>query len=291
MDERRVRYLIALAFPELTVRTIRPFGDGWANQAWLANESLVFRFPKTARAAASMLKEISLMPELANALPVPVPDFHYAAPAGAPGHPWPFAGYPLVPGMPVARLGRDSLGPGFAAAVGDFLTALHGFPVFRALALGVPGGTPRDWKAHYTDWYLQTRELIQPYLAPAEQVQVDDFIGGFLRDDRNFTFTPVLLHHDLSDDHLLADPATGVLTGVIDFEDAIVGDPAFDFIGLARLGTQVFDRYRGPRDEGFAGRMRFYTRLWPLHHLRHAAEMARPDEIQASLYRLREDLR
>lgn len=295
MDEGQVRNLIDAAFPEIEIRNLAPFREGWANATWLVNGGTVFRFPKTAQAAASTRKEIALVPELARTLPVPVPDFRYAAPAGAPGHPWPFAGYPMVEGTPLADLGptgsgrRNHLAPTFAASVADFLTALHGFPVSKAAALGVPGGTAEDWRAWHASWWLETRDLVRPHLGPVEAAAAS-LIEVFLQDDRHFRFTPVLLHHDLSEDHLLVDPITGTLTGVIDFEDAIIGDPAFDFIGVTNLGREVLDLYRGPRDKDFEERMRFYTRLQPLHKLRYGVETGRRDYIHRALARLRHDL-
>ncbi|OAQ99544.1 hypothetical protein LLEC1_04799 [Akanthomyces lecanii] len=44
---------------------------------------------------------------------------------------------------------------------------------------------------------------------------------------------PVLLHADLKGEHIFVDPETGRLTGVIDWSDACVGDPAVDIRGLA----------------------------------------------------------
>lgn len=290
MDSIQVRRLIQAAFPDVPVRTVAPFREGWANQTWLVNDHLVFRFPKTAAAAVSARKEIGLMPELSRALPVPVPDFRYAAPNGAPGHPWPFAGYTMIGGTPLADLDEAPLSSGFAASVGDFLSALHAFPVSRAAALGVPGGTPEAWRTEYSSWYEATRALIWPHLAPREQRHVGTFVEDFLQDNRHFRFTPALIHHDLSDDHLLVNPSIGALTGVIDFEDALIGDPAFDFTGVVPHEPGVLDTYRGPRDEDFEERMRFYTRLWPLHQIRYGVESGRSDHIQLGLAQLRKDI-
>lgn len=291
MDAIRAAPLIRAAFPDLPVRSVQPFGHGRANVVFLVDQSLLFRFPRTERAAASTRKEIALLPALASAgLPVPTPDFRYPAPAGALDHPWPFAGYTLLPGTPAANLAHGQLAASVPGAVGDFLTALHRFPIERATALGVPGGAPQQWRAAYETWYRETRPLIWPYLHARQQQAVAGFIEAFLGNDRHFRFKPVLLHHDLSADHLLIDPATGEVSGIIDFEDAIVGDPCFDLIGVISLGAGVLDHYRGPIDPGFFERMRFYNRLWSLHELRYGAETGHPEPIEKGLSRLRADL-
>ncbi len=49
----------------------------------------------------------------------------------------------------------------------------------------------------------------------------------------------VVLHGDLVGDHLLVDEHTGRLTGIIDFSDVALGDPAHDFLGFWSYGASV----------------------------------------------------
>lgn len=291
MNAHEASIAITAAFPELSINTILPFGAGWANITWLINGKLVFRFPKNARVAASTLREIAVLPVLRRGLPTAVPDFRYAAPRGISAYPFAFVGYTLVPGTPLNQAPSGLNLPSVAGVMGAFLTALHSFPLSSAIALGVPGGTAEDWRAEYARWYEETRRLSAPYLTNDEQARVDSIVARFLQDDRYFTFTPVLLHRDLSEEHVLIDPHTGRLSGVIDFEDMSIGDPAFDFIGLTALGGGVANAYQGPVDGGFAERMRFYTWLWPLHEVRYGVEAGLPEHIRRGVRRLRSDLK
>lgn len=57
-------------------------------------------------------------------------------------------------------------------------------------------------------------------------------------------------------------PATGRITGLIDFDDASWGDPALDFVALhAAMGVAFTDAmaaaYMLPVDSGFRGRVDF----------------------------------
>ncbi len=306
MNVERVRSLIAAAFPELAGAEVSPFGEGWVNELWrvrhgrsgadgarggtagTSQPDLLFRFQKRAAAAAGVRREMTLLRMIGPALPAPVPDYRYVASDGALDYAWPFGGYPLIPGVPLTEVPGPP-GPAraaLAAAVGRFLSVLHRLPVDTALAAGVPGGSGEAWRRGHEEWYRTTRDVIRPALAPRELARVDDLLTGFLRHDGNFTFTPVLLHRDLSFDHLLVDPVTGTLTGVIDFEDAAVGDPAFDFTGLEDLGPGALEAYEGPRDAGFGQRVGFYRRLVPLHELRHGVEEGLPDRVAVALDRL-----
>jgi aminoglycoside 2''-phosphotransferase len=284
MDATEARAQIQRTFPGIGVLTVRPFGDGWANTTWLVNESLVFRFPKHERVAAATLKEMAVLPILRPALPAAAPDYRYAAPDALP---LPFGGYTLVPGTPLGDTDRTiNLGT-IAAEVGKFLTALHGFPVAIAKARGVPGGTAEQWRAEYGAFRDLIGPMLAPYVADHEYRRIATEFESFLQDDRHFTFTPVVLHRDLVDEHILVDQRTATLSGIIDFEDMSIGDPAFDFTGIVDLGPEALAAYRGPLDEGFAERIGFYSWLRPLHAIRYGVEAALPAHIDDGLARLR----
>lgn len=281
--------LISAAFSGLRIESLRQFGAGWANVVWIVNEEstpTLFRFPKSSRVAAGTRKELRLLPEMRAAMPTPLPDYRYAAPDGAPGFPHPFGGYPLLPGCPLAEADCGATAT-LAAAVGRFIGALQAFPVERALELGVPGGTADDWRREYDCWYGATRPLLVEPLTPRELTTVDHVVTAFLSDERHFRFRPVLIHRDLGPDHLLVDPATGDLTGVIDFEDASIGDPAFDFTGVLRSLPTALSAYDGQVDETFLGRIRFYQFIVPLHEVRYGSETRSAEHVANGLSALR----
>jgi aminoglycoside 2''-phosphotransferase len=272
VDARQALRQVRATFPSLHVTRLRRLGEGWANVCWLADGDVVFRFAKTGTAMAALRKEASLMPALAAALPLGAPDFRYAAPDAG------LAGYPLVSGEPLPALAQAH-----AAQVADFLTALHGFSTNRAAALGAPGGGPEVWRAELAAFAEDTQALLVPHWTADDADRARAHIAAFLEDEKNFAFTPALIHRDLVPEHLLADPGTGRLTGVIDFEDASLGDPAFDFTGLGDVAPTVLAAYRGPADPGFLRRAAFYQSLRPLHAMRHGAGTGRRSHVRAGL--------
>jgi aminoglycoside 2''-phosphotransferase len=56
--------------------------------------------------------------------------------------------------------------------------------------------------------------------------------AGWVAENAVRPYRPAILHADLSPEHVLVDPAAGAITGIIDWGDAVVGDPARDFIFL-----------------------------------------------------------
>lgn len=85
-------------------------------------------------------------------------------------------------------------------------------------------------------------------------------------------------------DGLLADPATGDLTGIVDWSDAILGDPARDFVPLVvwrgwAFAEEVLRSYPGPVDSEFRERLLYSARvlalLWPGEMPGQAADLIR----------------
>ena len=85
------------------------------------------------------------------------------------------------------------------------------------------------------------------------------------------------IHHDLSPEHLIVDPKTGQLAGILDWTDAALGDAARDFVVLVTwrgwdFTEAVLRDYRLPLDDGFRERLRFMARLLSMIWLGEAHE-------------------
>ncbi|MDQ2784310.1 MAG: phosphotransferase, partial [Chloroflexota bacterium] len=230
-DERRYRAAITAAFPNLPIRTCRFFAEGWDSVVWEVNNDLVFRFPKRAEVATRLRIEIALLPVLGPTLPAPVPRFMYVA-DGSNAFPYPFVGYPKLPGVPLVETPAAGIAPErLAAQIGQFLTDLHRFPTDCAATYGVPDTKPETWRAQYDVLRADLRALF-PQMTPSERARTEALFAAYLDDSAHCQCTPVLLHRDLGGDHLLLDPYTGDLVAVIDWGDVSTGDPAQDFCGL-----------------------------------------------------------
>ncbi len=223
----RARSLIEAQFPQLTPVAVVSFGAGWDNTAYLVNGAYVFRFPRRECAVKCFEAETRLLPVIAPLLPVPVPVPSYFG-QPSPHFAWPFAGYPLLAGRTACAADLDAeRRERIAPALGHFLAALHSTSLADVARQHGAGLDPIDRlnpvralrRAHELLDRLSKQGLIdQPQLlatlldaAPADYVP---------RTDR-------LVHGDLYVRHLLVDEANG-LTGVIDWGDIHLGDPALD---------------------------------------------------------------
>lgn len=268
-------HMLTACYPDLPIRDYRPAQQGWDSITLFVNDDMIFRFARRPDVAEQLAREARLLPALAQTLPVAIPRFEYvcAEPAGGVR----FVGYHAIGGAP---LSPESFSPAHAAELaqqlGVFLTALHSFPVTEATQLGVVGGSADDWRREYVAFFGEVREHIFLLLSETERSQVAARWERYLGNSANFTFAPALIHRDLAPEHILHEPETGQLSGVIDWGDASLGDPAQDFTGLHReLGQEfaasVFAHYQRAIKgdvETFWQRVRFYGSIGPLHEIR-----------------------
>lgn len=170
----------------------------------------------------------------------------------------------------------------FADGVGAFLARLHSFPLEKARALGAKDVDM--WEGHYAPMLERTRGLLPRASAAWIEARTRDFLdGGGVRPAPH-----VLIHADFSGDHLLAG-GDGSLAGVIDWGDAMVGDPALDFAALldsypARFVDDVLGAYEargGAPDPDAPRRARFYLDVAPIFGVLFAEDAGFPHIARA----------
>jgi aminoglycoside phosphotransferase (APT) family kinase protein len=244
--------------------SVREIHGGWGSVTVLVDGEHIYRFARRPDVAAAHRREFALLPLLAAALSVRVPEPDFFGEWGDAT----CLGYPLIEGRP------------FTAAddwrsVAAVLRELHAFPV-----AGLPLDT--DWRGYYQR--LDVDRVLPALDAALAQVLTREY-ARFL--DGDWDFTPTLVHRDLQPEHILVDDA-GRVAGLIDFEDAAVGDPAIDFAGLVPvLGwdrvEDLLAAYGQPVDRD---RLRCYWWLVPVHDLLHGLAIgddAIVDEARADL--------
>jgi aminoglycoside phosphotransferase (APT) family kinase protein len=226
IDSELVRDLLAEQFPELEANSARLLGEGWDNAAWVVEEQWVFRIPRRAIAVPLVEREIAVLSRLGPLLPLPVPEPVFV---GRPSalHPWPFFASRLLPGQELAdaelaNRDRSALG----SELGRFLRELHDVDVetvdpHGALPVDPNGRADLNVRVPRVRDQLVELEREGLWRAPAEVGRLLGEAEGLLPPEER-----VLVHGGLHARHVLIEGRTP--SGVIDWCDVCVGDPAID---------------------------------------------------------------
>jgi aminoglycoside phosphotransferase (APT) family kinase protein len=242
------RALAAAGFP--AERVERSPEQGWASWTYVVDDRYVVRFPRSAEIVEAMHREMRLLPALAEHVSFRVPEPVFCA------DDW-FV-YELIPGRGF-EVGDDVRSA--RAAIGE----LHSFPVDVARSLL---GRP-SWSAQWAMTRRLFEEVAFPHLPADVLEQVLE--SWELPPPEQETF----VHDDLGLEHLLVDDR-GHVVGIIDFEDANVGDPEIDLVPLAfAVGLPVTRRMWRYRWNG------------SLHAIVHHVWEDEPAEVEAAVDELR----
>ena len=286
--------LIASTFPRLRGMAVEFLDEGWDFRVFEVGGELVFRFPKHEGSASKLRMELALLPRL-NCLrehadsPAPrIPDYDYRG--VSPGDDgWPFGGYRKLPGVPAHAAENIDL-QSVTKQLGVFLGWLHGYPIDSARRAGVP--EMPDLVAYWHD-----RALTELAGLPVDQVDADE-VQRFLEDRRPASFAgPMCLtHNDLYTEHVLLDPGSGNVSAIIDWSDAVIGDPVLDFAALySWLGAKgvrsVLASYSRPVDDHVLARARYLAACRALRDIAQGRDAARPDWAEVGFVGLRHAMR
>lgn len=261
-------------FPAADADSLRLLGSGWEFDAFASADGWVLRFPRRADAEQLFEREGPILELARSVLPssVSVPEVRVVGPT-VDEFPYRVAVHRFIDGVNMDEVDPE-LRPELARTVGEALGAIHSTPLSAArdaglaeLDRGEPGRTA---------WFEGGSEGLRALRG--RDASLDEAIEwAALLDDplRKLDAPTRFIHHDVSPEHLLADPQTGRLCGIIDWTDAILGDPARDFVSLVTSGgweftDRVLAHYTHPVDPGFRERLRFMARLLPLMWLGHA---------------------
>jgi aminoglycoside phosphotransferase (APT) family kinase protein len=247
--------------------------SGFSNLVYEMGDGNVRRVPRTPEAQEGCLRQCRFLPRLASYLPVLIP-----LPSDCDGAMMIYRkleGEPLQPRM-LGQLDRMQL----ARDIADFMSALHSIPAHDAADWGMPAisrtarllaaadrvlpAIPSEWRTAALFWRERFEEL--PH-------------------------ADVPIHGDLWYENILISPRTGRLSGVLDFDEASIGDPAWDLATQMHCGrrfaTLVFEAYPS-KDVSMWARAEALFRLRPFEGLDWALQYGDTVEFEDGLRKLQD---
>jgi aminoglycoside phosphotransferase (APT) family kinase protein len=275
-----VRSVVAACMPDYRVDSVVPVGAGLDNVAYEVNGELIVRFSKEPD-PMRLDREARLLAAVAAVSPLAVPEPTFTvAELGC-------MAYVKLPGTPlldVPRRHRSDHDTSVAATLGGFLTALHAVPTDRMTDLVDTDDQPlAEWRREAAAIY----PTVVGQIPSAHRRPVETFLDAAPPDDG---YNPVFSHNDLGIEHVLVDPVRWTVTGVIDWSDPAIVDPAYDLgllyrdLGAAALRAAMASYRTDTHDSAaLSERAVFYARCTVLEDLAYGLETGRTEYLDKSL--------
>ena len=238
--------------------------------AYLVDDRLVVRFPANPDSAggADVEREAAVLALAAELSPLPVPRVEFIEPGAG------CLAYELLPGVPLLEVAEARRAPragAIAKELGRLLGALHAAPRKRVASLVEVDDLPmEEWLAEAARHY----DAVGDPISPDHRQSVEGFLNSA---PPAATGELVFSHNDLGIEHVLVDPESLEITGVIDWSDAALVDPARDF------GLLLRDLGPIPLDPALRDRALFYARAALLEDLACGLEAGRPEYAEKSV--------
>lgn len=257
--------------------TIQFIGGG-SYRVFEVNNTLIFKF--THGGPPELLeREKDVCALIKDSLSLPIPYYTYFSHT-CPLYKGAVGGYKKLEGTSLEDIPTfDNVH--IARQISQFLSELH----------AINRGEPFSHKKACTnlrEFYHHIQKTAFPILTRKEQQWTHTLFESFLK--TKWKFTPVFTHGDFDSSNILYQPGKGVC-GIIDFEDAGMGDPAWDFCCmLAEYGSNFFktilQSYKGPKDQSLLKRTQFHSKRTIFHEILYGIEYHQPEFTAHGLTRL-----
>ncbi len=235
--------------------------EGWDSHAWI-DGPWIHRAPRRPEVRPRLLAEATLLPWLAPQLPLPVPVPELTTDG---------VRHLLLPGEPFTDGGIET-----GRALGAFLKALHAVDTAEAVAYGALDAATAT--AEKTAFLGECRVQIVPMLPAEVRTAATELL------DRVANVRTALIHCDLGPDHILM--TDGQITGIIDWTDAVIGDPALDLCwplngAPESVAAGVLEVYQPTPD--LVERSRDWARLSPWYGVHRGLLLNLPEDVETGL--------
>jgi aminoglycoside 2''-phosphotransferase len=217
---------IRAAFPALELKNMELNADGMTNLVVIVNRQRVFRFARGS-SREDFDYEGPMLDLVRPYLKTPIPCFDFHSPD--------MVSYPYLPGRPLSQdlllamseTDQEHIARGLAE---DF-HSLHTIPLEKARAAGIrPCEVSRD-AAGWKKLHAEIHQLVYPFMLEYAR-QWAERLFAVIEKKEFLKHTPAVVNSDVGPGHILFDPQSNELTGLLDWGTTSLGDPAVDYVGM-----------------------------------------------------------
>ncbi len=290
-------------FPKVSESEVHFLYHGTYNVYEVTHDSqnLIFRFPDRSLRNESgvqiIKREVETLIFLKEFLTftIPNPEFISSDPN------LPYIGYQKIPGVSLSKLFSQlstDQSVFIGQQIGKFLSELHDISLTRYYssfsnafdwATSSSSFSVSQYMQQHRHQYKVLRTRVFPFLSQLQQEWSIHQFKDFFTLESEIEFLPALCHCDFDTTNILIDPQTYTVTGIIDFEDTRLYDPAVDllFFNEGEIFLQsILSTYTEYIDPNIRDRMKFLFKTTFLPYILFGLDHDRPDLIQAGIDRL-----
>ena len=275
MDVARARTLLEVARPDLQIRSIDVMDEGWESLVLDVNGELIAKLPRAAWAEEKYRREQRVLEAIAGG----IADIAVPRPQLIDGEPM-IQIYDKLPGeMLMADVESQVDLNAIGMQLGRFLKRLHSLDRDVVRRTGLDPAEATRWVERWRRLIAKLDADLLPLLSATARDNARAFFDTEITEELG-VFRAVLTHADVGGWNILVDVPTSSVTALIDWGDAEIGDPAFDFTAVrADHSRALFDAlvagYGSIPDDGFGRRVETYARLYPLYSAFFARQVGR----------------
>ncbi len=234
------------------VESLVRIDEGWTHIVLEVNRKWIFRFVRDPL-NTQLAVEQAFLPLFNGHSPLPIPEIRYSAAN--------FIAYEKIEGVKFSESVFRSLGrserASHSVALGDFLSCLHALSFEHRDLKTAPFGGVDFWEELWPD--------AAPRLQSSTLKNAEEYFTRAISEIASAACPNVVTHSDFGTSNVLIDAAGSKLTGVIDFGDISIGDPAADFATFYRRFGKPFaedmaEAYRLPLGEDFWTRVDYQSK-------------------------------
>lgn len=253
--------------PNISKKQIKFMYHGTYN-VFEVKSKFIFRIPdrflRNEKGVELIQKETHILDFLRNHISIPIPQPLFISLT----EDFPFVGYEKIPGVSLSRIFSKtnmSYKRKIAGQVASFLNVLHSKSICNKFAESFQIREPLKGDSYKQSWIKRLERLrsaVFSEIKSSEQKWLESVFEDFLSVEENFNFSPNLIHGDFDTSNILVNSDSSVpeITGIIDFEECSIYDPAYD-LQFFDEGSEFLDslllNYEYSDDPSLLSRMRF----------------------------------
>ncbi|PWI47149.1 hypothetical protein CEE45_13110 [Candidatus Heimdallarchaeota archaeon B3_Heim] len=209
----------------------------------------------------------------------------------------PLMGYKKIPGISLSKFIHkidNTYLIKLAKSIGRFLNQLHNKKLVKIYTDNFGVDYTNFIDSYHDVWekeYREVKSIVWSFVEDYQKAWIQTLYTRFLSKISDFTFEPTIVHGDFDTSNILVDPISCNLSGIIDFEETKIFDPAVDFL-FFREGklflNELMATYNGVIDKYFVERMQFTFSRAFIPYILYGANNNIPTLIEAGLQLLSE---